>query len=105
MGSISRRCPFLQRWSRLHGSSQCQQRPFSNLSRNSLVNFFGNEERLGAGGAGGLYVAGVGVVLVLWAVESFLLDLGEGNCGHQGAGLPRFNFSFHFRLESFDECP
>ncbi|RWV84552.1 hypothetical protein GW17_00053728 [Ensete ventricosum] len=38
-------------------------------------------------------------------VESLLLDSGEGDCSHHGAGLPHFNLSFNFRLESFDECP
>ncbi|RRT37650.1 hypothetical protein B296_00053986 [Ensete ventricosum] len=38
-------------------------------------------------------------------VESLLLDSGEGDYSHHSAGLPRFNLSFNFRLESFDECP
>ncbi|RRT44693.1 hypothetical protein B296_00039324 [Ensete ventricosum] len=38
-------------------------------------------------------------------VEPLLLDSSDGNYDHHGATLPRFNFSFYFRLESFDECP
>ncbi|RWV78130.1 hypothetical protein GW17_00060953 [Ensete ventricosum] len=66
--SIMRNWPFLQRCSRLHGSSQCQHNPLADRSRSStLINFFGVGTRIAVEGAIGLGMAGHGVTLVLRA--------------------------------------
>ncbi|RWV96729.1 hypothetical protein GW17_00040538 [Ensete ventricosum] len=64
--SMARSCPFLQRCSRLHGSSQCQHNPLvDRLRSSSLVNFFGARARMAVEGAEGFGMAGRGATLVL----------------------------------------